>query len=106
MNHIEEKIKLGRETQFAVLGRAIADAARTGQPYGHLVAEAAQRRQQEQDSADRLTQFAALVRQIGDAVRVGRDTAPFVQRLAELRDRELGAVDTQSQLESTSHLRC
>jgi len=57
---IEEKNKMARETKFATLGRAIADAASRGDSVDHLIEEVALRRWQEQQQTDKATAFAAL----------------------------------------------
>lgn len=89
MNNLEESTKLAKETQWATLGRAIADAMACGRSIEHLIEQAEILRRIEQQSADRETQFAALARQIGDAARKGRNPAPLLERLRQLRHFEL-----------------
>lgn len=88
-SHAEEATKIAKETKFAALGRAIADAAHRSEATRHLIAEAETLRRIEQNSADRQMQFAALTRQVGDAAASGRDTAPLLARLTALRRLEL-----------------
>jgi hypothetical protein len=90
MNNAEEASKISRETKFAVLGRAIADAFRAEGNTSALISEAMRLRHIEQDQADKQTQFAGLARQIGDAARNGKDTQALLERIAELRRHELG----------------
>jgi len=90
MNHAEEATKIAKDVRFAVLGRGIADVARSGGSFRQLVAEAALLRQQEQDSANKQTRFAAIARQIGDAARGGHEIDALVEMLKELRAMELG----------------
>ncbi len=73
MSKLEGANKIADDVHFAVIGRAIADAARRGESFEGLANEALLLRQHEQDSADRQVQFARLARQIGDARRSGRD---------------------------------
>lgn len=89
-SYAEEQTKIAREAKFATLGRAIADTIAAGGSAQVLIQEAALRRQQEQESADKLTQFAALTRQIGDAYRQQRSLEPLIHAVIELRKRELG----------------
>lgn len=96
MKHNEESTHLGKEVQFAVLGRNIADHAAIGQDTTRLVEEASILRRLEHEITDRSTMFAALTRQIGDAARTGRDTAPLILRLVELRYREVHGGGTIS----------
>jgi hypothetical protein len=93
MSHVSSAAKADKiadSTRFAVIGRAIADAARQRQPHAHLIAELATLRAIEQNCNDREIAFAGLARQLGDAASVGKDTAPLVARLAALRKQELG----------------
>jgi hypothetical protein len=90
MNNAEEATKIAKDVHFAVLGRAIADAANSGAPLHQLLQEAQILRRREQDGATRQTNFAALTRQIGDAARNGKDTAPHIAAIVALRRAELG----------------
>ncbi len=103
MNHAEEATKIARETRFAVLGRAIADALRAGDPAQALIDEATLRRRQEQDSAAKEQRFAALARQIGDANRNGKDLGPLLARAAALRAAELGPAVTDESKAPQTH---
>ncbi len=91
MNNIEEATKLARETQFATLGRTIADAHIAHRLASYAIAEAQLRRAQEQSAVSTETRFAGLARQIGDAVSVGKPVDRILDELADLRRRELGA---------------
>lgn len=86
----EETYKISRDTRFAVIGRAIADAFRSEGNTSALVHEVMKLRHAEQESADKATQFAALARQIGDAARNGKELTPLLERIADLRRYELG----------------
>lgn len=89
VSHAEESTKIARETKFATLGRAIADAHRNRDGTNMLVSQAMMLRRIEQDAADKMTAFAALTRQIGDAARNGKDLTALLERIAELRRHEL-----------------
>ncbi len=91
MNHAEEATKIAKNTRFAVIGRAIADAQLRGAPCMPMVQEAAILRAAEQSGASREVRFAGLTRQLGDAHRAGTDTGPLLKQLAELRRAELGS---------------
>ena len=82
--------KIADETQFAVLGRTIADAHATGADTKHLITYAMELRYFEQQQVDKETAFAALTRQIGDASRNGKDIAAQLERIVALRRQELG----------------
>lgn len=89
MATVEETYKISKDTRFAVLGRAVADAALAGQSTLRLIEELEQLRHHEQDSADRETRFAAFARQLGDAARTDKDTTTLINRLRALRRHEL-----------------
>lgn len=96
MNNAEEATKIAKEARWATLGRALADAARTGKAHAPLVEQAITLRAIEQAQADKQTQFAALARQIGDAAKAGRSTADLLHAPVMLRQNELGRPIRQS----------
>lgn len=89
-SHAEEATKIAKETKFAVLGRAIADAHATGAETKRLITQAMELRYIEQQQTDKQIAFAALTRQIGDAARNGKDLAALLDRIVELRRHEIG----------------
>jgi hypothetical protein len=90
MPTLEETTKLSKDLRFTILGRAIADAVRTGKNPSALVEEARLIRHQEQNAADKNTRFAALTRQVGDAAWSGQDLNDLLERLRSLRQIEIG----------------
>jgi hypothetical protein len=85
-----EQTKIAKNTRFATLGRAAADAHNAGQDTSLLLNELATLRQAEHQVSDRQIAFAGLARQLGDAHAAGKDTAPLLERAAQLRSQELG----------------
>lgn len=92
MNKVEEALQISRETKFATLGRAIADAYRSENDTTQLISEAMRLRYMEQESAEKLVAFAGMARQIGDAARNGKDLTALLERIVELRRHELGPI--------------
>lgn len=90
MTTLAEQSKIAKNTRFATLGRAVADAHSTGRDTHMLMHELAQLRHQEEQVSDRQVAFAGLARQLGDAHYAGKDTAALLNRLCTLRDAELG----------------
>jgi hypothetical protein len=103
MSHVsalEQANRTAKEAGFAILGRAIADAMlRNGYVPPAMLADAYNRRRQEQQSVDRMTQFAALVRQIGDAIYAGKEVDELVQKLVALRQFEANGAAPKSNKE-------
>ncbi len=89
--NIAEASKIGANVRFAVLGRALADAAIAGAIDDALLGELAMLREREHQNSGWVVRFAALARQIGDAVSGGRDASELVEELKLLRSRELGS---------------
>jgi hypothetical protein len=88
-NIADTEAKSAREAGFATLGRAIADAARSGGYAAGAIKDAANRRRAEHNAGDRATRFAALARQLGDAYEQGRDEQPLIDQLVALRNHEI-----------------
>ena len=94
MPTLAEQTKTAKNTRFATIGRALADAHRAGHNTGLLVGELANLRRAEHQISDRQVAFAGLARQIGDAAGQGGDLADLLARLAELRRTELSGPAT------------
>jgi len=85
MSTLAEQTKIAKNTRFATLGRAVADAHRAGLDTKLLLAELATLRAQEHQVSDRQVAFAGLARQLGDAHSTGKETAELLARIAALR---------------------
>lgn len=94
MATLAEQTKMAKNTRFATLGRAVADAHRAGRDTSLLTQELMLLRKQEHQVSDRQIAFAGLARQIGDAVGQGRDISDLLERMAKLRQQELGPAIT------------
>jgi hypothetical protein len=89
VNKLQEASRTAKESGFATLGRALADASAAGNSIDHLVLDAVNRRTSELEVTDRAAIFASLTRQIGDAARAGNPIEVLMMKLRELRRAEL-----------------